>query len=404
MTGPGVATVHPVAVSGVASLTPLGDRLEVVLDALQQGRSALVLRPDLGGASASLLSDFDATRYATVRGLRLYSRPTRMAIAAGNVALLDAGLDPAAVAGEGLGTVTASTLGHLETLFEYDRSVVASGPLRGNPALMPLALPSSPGAAVALSFVAKAFSLSLSNGATSSLEAVGLGARLVAEGRARTCLVVASSGLCPELQVAAWRAGLLAPDGLARPFDRRRTGSTLGEGAAAVVLERVEDVEARGGRPRGLVLAQSSTFAGEPSRLAGALARACRSALAGSGPGPGDVALVSSGAGGSLTEDRAEAEALVSVLGDAAGRTPVTAIAGHLGNTGDAGGLLQILVALAAMSTGRAPGIAGLEQPEVSGLGYLMATGTVARGRALVTGTSTAGGCAALVLGAGHGA
>jgi 3-oxoacyl-[acyl-carrier-protein] synthase II len=392
----------PVAVTGYAALTPLGDRVDALVEALAAGRCAVLPQADLGGAGAATMADFDATTYCNVRGLRLYSRPTRLGIAAVAVALGDAGLQPAQVAGEGLGTVTASTFGHLETLFEYDRSVVAAGPLRGNPALMPLALPSSPGAAIALSFGAKAFSLSLSDGGASSLDALGLGARLVAEGRARVVVVVGAFGLCPELQAGARRAGLLAPDGALRPFDRRRQGTALADGAAAVVLERLEDARARRAEPRGFVAGQASAFSAEPAGRTAALARACRAALAGARVAPAEVGLVSSGAGGSVEGDRAEARALAEVLGAAAPHTPVAAVKGNLGDAVDASGLLQAVVALAALREGRAPPIAGLEAPEVAGLGYLERAAPVAAPSALVTATSFAGAASALVLTARH--
>jgi 3-oxoacyl-[acyl-carrier-protein] synthase II len=390
----------PVAITGLGLITPLGDRPEAVAEAMRAGRSALAPAEGSGWAEARI-ADFEATRYANIRGLRLYSRPTRMGICAARLALSDSGLESAGLPAEQLGTVTASTFGHLETLLEYDRSVVAAGPLRGNPALMPLSLPSSPGAAVALSFGAKAFSMSLSDGATSSLDALGLGARLVAAGRARACLVVGAFGLCPELSLAASRAGLLAPAGAYRVLDRRRRGSALGEGAGAVVLERVEDARARGAEPRGLVLGQAGAFALRPADRAEALRRACEDALRAAGLAPGGVGLVSSGANGSPEGDAAEARALAAALGPAAADAPVMAVKSGLGDSIDASGMLQALAALAAMRSGRAPPILGLEDPEVAGLRYLTAETAVDAGAALVTSAAPGGACSALVLARG---
>ncbi len=385
-----------VAVTGVGVISPLGDRLDQVIEALRAGRTAFAPLAELAGARAAAVPDFDASRYATIRGLRLYSRPIRMGIAAGQLALTDAGLAPGAIPAEELGTVTACTLGHLETLLEYDRSVATQGPLRGNPALMPLGLPSSPGAAVALSFGAKAFSMALA-GASAGLDALGLGARMVAAGRARACLVVASFGLSPELSLAAARVGWLAPDGRALPFDRRRTGAVLGEGAVALVLERLEDARGRGAVPRAAVAGAAAAFAPEAADCAAALTRACGAALDQAGPGP-TVGLVSAGACGSVEGDRAEARALVAALGLAAARTPVTAVKACLGESFDAGGLFQCLPALDALRTSRLPPVAGLEEPEVPGLDYLRAASEAPVARALVTTTSPDGACSATVL------
>ena len=96
--------------------------------------------------------------------------------------------------------------------------------------------------------------------------------------------------------------------------------------------------------------------------------------------------------------DHAEAGALLDVLGDAAARTPVTAIKASLGDSLDAAGLLQTIVAMAVLSGSRAPAVAGLKEPAVPGLAYLTVPTTIAASRALVTATSQTGACSALVV------
>jgi 3-oxoacyl-[acyl-carrier-protein] synthase II len=395
-------TAHPtgspaVAVTGIGVLTPLGDSVESLEAALRAGKVAVEAAPDLDGAAAARIADFEATRYANVRGLRLYSRPTRLGICASRLALAGAGLETG-VAPEDLGVIVASTFAHLETLLEYDRSVVSAGIARTNPALMPLAIPSAPGAAVALSFVAKAFSITLADGGTSGLDALGLGARLVASGRARACLVVGMFPVVPELVLSASKAGMLAPAGDFRVLDRRRCGTAFGEAGVAFVLERLDEARARGATPLAIVAGQASSFEVGPSGLEGAIARACRDALAGASTSPADVGLVASGANGSVEGDRAEARAILSVLGDSAPRTAVIAPAASLGDCQDASGLVQALVAIAALRSGVAPPIARLEQPEVAGLRYLVEETAIDTRTALVTSTSLSGAASALVI------
>ena len=387
----------PVAITGVGVLTPLGDSVESLEAALRAGRVAVEAVADLEGAAAARIADFEATRYANVRGLRLYSRPTRLGICASRLALAGAGLETG-IAPEDLGVVVASTFAHMETLLEYDRSVVSAGIARTNPALMPLAIPSAPGAAVALSFAAKAFSITLADGGASGLDALGLGARLLAAGRARACLVVGMFPLVPELVLSASRAGLLAPAAGFRVLDRLRCGRAFGEAGVAFVLEDLEAARARGAAPLAIVAGQASAFELATSGMEGAIARACQAALAGAGRTPAEVGLVASGAGGSVEGDRAEARALLSVFGESASRTTVTAPAGNLGDSVDAMGLVAALVAIAAMRSGVAPPIARLEQPEVPGLRYATTELGIDARSALVTSTSLSGAASAVVL------
>lgn len=391
-----------VVMTGVGVLTPLADSLASLADALRAGRHSVDPAPDLGGAGESRMNDFEATRYANIRGMRIYNRMTRLGICAAKLALLDSGLEAAALPGEELGLVTASTFGHLDTLIEYDRSLVTAGLQRTNPAWMPLAIPSAPGAVIALSFGAKAFSMTLSDGGASSLDAVGLGARLVRGGRARACLVVSGFAICKELSLAASRAGMLAPAEEFRVFDRRSRGTAFGEAAAAVVLERLEDAQGRGVEPKAFVCGHAAAFATKASNIEGALQRACSGALRTSRVAPAQIGLVSAGANGQPTTDRAEARALVAVLGDTAARTPVMAVKANLGETADASGLIQSLAAVSALRSGSAPPIVRLDEPEVPGLRYLRHEAKVEAGYALVTSRSVSGACSALVLSARH--
>lgn len=395
MTGP--TNARAIAITGLGILTPLGDAIGPLEEALHTGRVAVHAEADLDGAPAARIRDFEATRYANVRGLRLYNRPTRLGICASRLALAQAGLETG-FPPEDLGVVVASTFAHLETLLEYDRSVVSAGIARTNPALMPLALPSAPGAAVALSFAAKAFSITLADGGTSGLDALGLGARLVAAGRARATIVVGMFSVVPELVLSAARAGLLAPaDGFV-VLDRARRGTAFGEAGVAFVLEPLAGARARGVDVLATISGQASAFAPAPAGLADALARACGHALASAGLRGGDVGLAVSGACGSVDGDRAEARGLIAALGASAEGTVVVAPAANLGDSVDAKGLVAAGVALAVMRTGVAPPIPRLADPEERGLRYLASPSPVDVRHALLTSTSLSGGTSAVVL------
>jgi 3-oxoacyl-[acyl-carrier-protein] synthase II len=387
-----------VAVTGVGVLTPLADAPDALFAALCDGRTALATSADFGGVGLAAIAEFEATKYANVRNLRMYNRTTRLAICAAKLALTDAKLDTATFPPEDLGLLMASTYGHLDVLIEYDRSLVASGMQRTNGALMPLAIPSAPGAMVALAFGAKAFSMTLSDGASSSLDAMGLAARWLAQGRARACLVVSAFSASPDVVRVISRSGALAATGDVRPFDRRATGTALGEAAVAFVLERVEDASSRGAPARGHVRGYGTTFAKSPGDRAHALRRATTDALASARVSAERIALVSAGASGVRELDRAEAEGLSSVLGEHARRVPVTSVKGALGETMDPSGAIQSWVAVAGLEKRRAPPILGLAEPDVAGLRYAKANEIVEPGVALVTALCRDGGCSAVVI------
>jgi 3-oxoacyl-[acyl-carrier-protein] synthase II len=387
-----------VAITGMGVITPLADNPAALAAALEAGTRTFEPSAEVPGSSEARLRDFDATRYANVRGMRVYNRTTQLGICAVKLALTDAGLDPATLDPLKLGVITALTYGHMDTLVEYDRSLITVGVQRTNPSLMPLGIPNAPGSAIALSYVAKAFSITLSDGGASALDALALGARLLASGRANVCVVVSAMSRCQELFVSAQRAGMLAPTDQFRVLDRAASGTAFGEAAAAIVLERGADARARGVAPKGVLLGHAAAFATDATHVDQALARACGDALQRAQVRPAQLALLGMGANGEAQRDAAEARALLSTLGTAAQRPVACAIKASLGEALDTSGLLQAVSALSALHSRKAPPVTGLEQPAVSGLRYATQVTALEPGPALITATSPSGACSALVL------
>ena len=161
------------------------------------------------------------------------------------------------------------------------------------------------------------------------------------------------------------RCGLLAPDAL-RPFDAHRDGSVFGEGAGALALETASGAGARGAAIHGEVLG-----GGHVAEAAGLLnirpdgdgvERAIRAALADAGLAPADVGMVVAHGNGTRQSDASEAAALRRVFG--AGGPPVTALKWAFGHLIAAAGILETVVALAALRAGVVPGIATLRDTD----------------------------------------
>lgn len=390
-----------VTITGASVLTPLGDSLASVHDALCEGKVALAARSEHGGAAVAAMRHLQPALYTHVPGIGTYNRTTQLAICAARTALEGARL-PDDFTDVELGVVMASTSGHLDALLDHDRSIVVNGAQRTNMGTMPLALPSTGGALVALACGAKAFALTVGDGGASSLDALGLAARWVATGRARACLVVGAFSAAPLVARAIARSGALSMIGDVRPFDRASSGSGLGEGAAAFLLERADDASARGADVHGSIEGWSTAYSNQRRREE-ALDRASRAALGAARRSPAELALVSASASGQPDLDQAEAFALLAVLAEDAPRIPVMAIHGALGDTFDAAGALQVATALMALRRQTAPRIARLAEPRVPGLAYLRSTERLARGAseerlALVTSVGRDGSCSALVL------
>ena len=182
-----------------------------------------------------------------------------------------------------------------------------------------------------------------------------------------TRAVVAAHDAPIEAQTLLYyhQLGLLSADAL-RPFDTRHDGSVMGEGAAALTLE-TEAAAERGAAVLGEVLGFGSDGEAQgllPVRDDGdGLVRAIRAALADAGLQPADVGVVVAHGNGTPNSDRSEARALATVFG--ADIPPVTGFKWAFGHLLAAAGLIDAVLTVSALRSGRVPGIAGLDQQDV---------------------------------------
>jgi 3-oxoacyl-[acyl-carrier-protein] synthase-1 len=179
------------------------------------------------------------------------------------------------------------------------------------------------------------------------------------EGEADRALVVAHEAPIEPQRVQGYGGlGLLASDAV-RPFDARRTGTVLGEGAAAFVLETEASVRARGATAIGEVLGVASVSEAEgllPVRADGdGLARAIETVFADTGVRPADVALVVAHANGTEQSDASEVAALRRVFGDAI--PPLTAFKWCFGHLLAASASIETVLALEALRRRKVPGV-----------------------------------------------
>ena len=192
-----------------------------------------------------------------------------------------------------------------------------------------------------------------------------------------------------------------------RPFDRRRDGLALGEGAGLLVLEEFERARRRGApilaEILGWGLAADAHHMTSPAPQGEGLARAAHDALTEAQVAPGQVGFINAHGTGTVLNDRAEAAAIRAVLGEAAARVPVNAIKPVVGHTLGAAGALEAIVCARALREAVVPPTLGCEEPdpECGGL-FIAGREPVARrcGTALSLSSGFGGHNVALLFGA----
>lgn len=198
--------------------------------------------------------------------------------------------------------------------------------------------------------------------------AVADAASLVAAGRHERVLVAAGHLVEPGV-FAVFDAGrALTRDGELRPFSTGRTGTLLGDAAAAVLVEAAPAAERRGAtalaRLAGWGRTGDAHHVCRPEPDGAGVARAIGAALARAGAGPADVGYVNANGTGSTLADRAEALALHRVFGAHTARLPVSSSKSVHGHALEASALLELAVTIGALRSGRLPVNAGWLGPD----------------------------------------
>jgi 3-oxoacyl-[acyl-carrier-protein] synthase II len=205
-------------------------------------------------------------------------------------------------------------------------------------------------------------------------DAIGTAFRMVASGRRRWMLAGGSDsminpmGLGGFCKIRALSARNDDPAGASRPFDRTRDGFVLGEGAAVLVLERLEDARARGAHIRAEIAGYGSSLdAGHISRPhpegRGAL-QSMRRALADARLGPDSVDVVNAHGTSTPMNDVVEARAIRALLADRAGEVPVTAPKSQIGHLVAAAGAIEAVASIVGLEEGVVPAIRNLDDPD----------------------------------------
>ncbi len=145
------------------------------------------------------------------------------------------------------------------------------------------------------------------------------------------------------------------PTKVSRPFDSKRTGIVVGEGAGALILEELSHAEKRGATPLAEVVGFGSSTVIDRSSVAQrqtAVENAARQALRSADMSPQDIGHINAHGSSSVRGDREEAQAIQTVFGEHASKVPVVAPKSATGNTGAGSGAMELIASILALQTG----------------------------------------------------
>ena len=393
-----------VVVTGVGAVSAAGAGVAALWEACLAGRPALrpAPAPRPGGLIAAQGGTTPVGMVASPPA-GAGSRAAAVACAAADEAAAQAAPGPAGLPRDA-GVVFGTCLGGAQGIFAWIDALEVGG-VAGTAAGFP---PDGDLGAIARDLASR-YALggpvvTLSSACTSGLAAIAHAVETIGRGETDCMLAGGADALSDFVLSGFDLLGALTATRV-RPFDRRRDGLALGEGAGVLVLEERGRALERGAPILAEVAGAGS--AGDAHHMRGpspegdGLARAMEAALRDAGRPPAGVDYIAAHATGTVRNDTMEARALRRVFGDGA-RIPVGSITPIIGHTLGAAGTLAAVVGVAVLARGRIPPIAGCEEPE-AGVDLDLVRGTARRcavRSALVIAAGFAGHNAALLLAA----
>jgi 3-oxoacyl-[acyl-carrier-protein] synthase II len=353
-----------VVITGVGAMTPLGVGARTLHERWSAGRSGI--EDGFGRAS-----EFEPKEHLSVKEVRRADRFTQLALAAAAEALEDAGWEDSPPADrDRAACLIATGIGGIDTIEQQHLILQQEGADRISPLSIPLLMPNAAAGVVAMKYDLRGQSFGTVSACAAGAHAIGMGARLIRYGDADSVVAGGSEAAITPLGTAAFsRMDALSKTGISRPFDRRRDGFVMGEGAGVVVLEEEETARARGARILGYVRGYASTSdahhltAPEPNGRGAS--KAIELALADAGIGPEDVLYVNAHGTSTPLNDRSETNAIKSALGEErAAQVPVSSTKSAIGHLLGAAGAVEAIATLLALRDRIAPPILNYEEPD----------------------------------------
>ncbi|MEU2347820.1 beta-ketoacyl-[acyl-carrier-protein] synthase family protein [Modestobacter sp. NPDC049651] len=380
-----------VVVTGIGVVAPGSIGREGFWDMITAGRTATrritFFDPSAFRSQVAAEVDFDGRRLGlTAHEVARNDRFVQMAMVAADEAVADSGLtfgtggsadapDPDRV-GITLGTAVGATM-RLEQ--EYVQVSDAGthwlvDPRYASRFLHQALVPSSGATELAIRFGAHGPATVVSTGCTSGIDAVGYGSQLIEDGDADVVIAGASDAPISPISMAcfdvirATTANNADPEHASKPFDARRDGFVMGEGAAVLVLEELEHARRRDAEPYCEVSGYANrcnAFHMTGLRPDGTeMAEAIRLALAQGRVDPEEVGYVNAHGSGTKQNDRHETAAVKVSLGEAARQVTMSSIKSMVGHSLGAIGSIEIAATALAVQRGLVPPTANYEVPD----------------------------------------
>ena len=333
-----------VVITGIGVISPIGIGKNQYWQSLSEGKHGfkpitLFDTSDLKVKIGGEISNFNPKEILGSQNLMDLDRATLLLLCAAKIAFSDSGLEINESNTRHVGVSIGTTFGNLHSVSSFDRESLREGPQYANPSIFPSTVANSPASRLNIRFGIKGLSSTISTGMCASLDALDYAKDLISLDRVSTVVVGAVEDLSLQTFLGFYALNYLSgmdnDKPLSCPFDKRRDGIVLSEGAAVMIVEELTTAVSRKARIYAEVLGIGSCF--DPARFYNynpkgkGMTRAMRLALEDANISAKDVSCIFANANSTKDADLIETRAIKEVFDDESYNIPITAIKSSIG-------------------------------------------------------------------------
>jgi 3-oxoacyl-[acyl-carrier-protein] synthase II len=368
-----------VVITGMGVVSPVGIGLEAFWNSLCQGASGVgkITRFDASAYPVQIAAEvkgFDPLQYIERKDLKRMDLFIQFALAAAVMSAEDSGLAFDSRDSHRIGVLVGSGMGGLWTIEEQHKVLLTRGPNRITPYFIPSLITNLASGQISIRLGAKGPNSCVSTACATGTHAVGESFKIIQRGAADVMIAGGCESTITPLAIAGFSAMRALstrndePEKASRPFDAKRDGFVIGEGAGILVLEELNHALSRGAR----IYAEVSGYgmSGDAYHITatspggeGAV-RCMQMALEDAGVMPEEVDYIN--AHGTSTEhnDNAETQAIKTVFRDHAYKLPVSSIKSMIGHLLGAAGAAEAIATALSIKEGVIPPTINYEYPD----------------------------------------
>ncbi len=367
-----------VVITGLGAITPVGCTVDTFWESLKNGKNGIdfITKFDTEGFTAKLageVKDFDPLLYMEKGDVRRTDKFVQYAVAAAVQAVADSNIAEN-IAPERFGVYFGTGIGGMDTFIAEHNSLLNRGPQRVSPMFIPKMISNMGAGNVAIKVGAKGPCISVSTACASGTTAIGEAYRAIKGGYADAIIAGGVEACVNPLAVAGFINCMALSestdkDAASVPFDARRSGFIMGEGAGALIVEEYEHAKKRGAKIYAEVKGYGSTcdafHVTAPDDSAEASARAIADCYkeAGADFNPENIYINAHGTSTPLN-DKTETKAIKNVFGEDAYKLHVSSTKSMTGHLLGAAGAVEGIAAVLAVRENIIPPTIGYKEAD----------------------------------------